>query len=46
MTDNKYPCENCEIRKYHAKCMDIHFDHIDCPYVCPFVNNQDREGGR
>ncbi len=46
MTDKKYPCEKCKIRELYAKWFDIHFDYIDCPYECPFVENQDKEGGR
>ena len=46
MTDKKYPCKKCKIKKAYAK-MDFHWlDHEDCPYVCPFVKNQDKEGGR
>ena len=47
MTEKKYPCAKCKIKKAYAK-MDFHWlDHEDCPYVYPFVKkNQDKEGGR
>lgn len=27
-------CEKCPIHKGYAKKFDIHFDWIDCPFVC------------
>lgn len=44
MTDNKYPCDKCKIKKAHAKFLDLHWlDHEDCPYVCPFVKECEKE---
>lgn len=43
MTDKIYPCNKCKIKKAYAK-MDFHWlDHEDCPYVCPFVKENDKE---
>ena len=44
MTDKKYPCEKCDIRKYHARVFDVHFDHIDCPCECPYEKEKECEG--
>lgn len=46
MTDKKYLCEKCEIRKFYAKVFDIHFDHIDCFYECPFVEGEVQNNDR
>lgn len=29
-------CENCYKRRELAKCLDIHFDWLDCPYRCEY----------
>ncbi len=42
MTNKKYPCEKCELKKAIARGMDLHwFDNEDCPFECPFVNESE-----
>lgn len=32
--DKVIKCRNCTKRKMYARCADIHFDYLDCPFVC------------
>ena len=27
-------CTKCDIRKWYARRLDMHFDWVDCPYDC------------
>lgn len=34
MSEEKSPCVDCDIRKWYARKLDIHFSDEDCYYVC------------
>ena len=38
------PCKSCEVRKWYAKRLDLHFIGEDCPYICePYEEWKKRE---
>ena len=34
LREDGYPCKDCEVREYFAKCFDIHMSGEDCFYEC------------
>lgn len=34
MTEPKYPCTDCDMRKIYAILFDFHISGEDCPYKC------------